>query len=273
MTTGRWRRAALGVSWVAALTLTLVVLDRLGRGSLAAPPLSPDRWGDWSRSRDAATITFALVRGALVIATWYLLAVSLLTVVGRLSGRQGVDRMIELTTTAPIRRLLGSALGVGLTASASALALLPSLRATNPAPVSAEARPISASPVETVVIRASGDPRPTPTVTVAPDPSADDAATATMTVVEGDPPPVRRDEAPSTWTAAPGDHFWHMSVSALAIAWGRPPTDSEVERYWLQLIEVNRERLVDPDDADLIFPGQRFELPAIPTTPPTADQG
>ena len=33
--------------------------------------------------------------------------------------------------------------------------------------------------------------------------------------------------------------------------------------YWRRLIEANRGRLVDPDDPDLVLPGQRFVLPAL----------
>jgi len=70
-------------------------------------------------------------------------------------------------------------------------------------------------------------------------------------------------------TAEKGDHFWSLSEEALTEAWGRPPTDAEVSRYWRQVIERNRERLAPPFDPSLIYPGQVFLLP----TPQLDPQG
>jgi len=67
--------------------------------------------------------------------------------------------------------------------------------------------------------------------------------------------------SPATWVVSPGDNLWSVAESNLARAWGRRPTDSEVDRYWLRLIEANRSRLADPGNPDLIFVGQVFELP------------
>ncbi|PZS20968.1 MAG: hypothetical protein DLM54_05200 [Acidimicrobiales bacterium] len=61
---------------------------------------------------------------------------------------------------------------------------------------------------------------------------------------------------------SPGDNLWSVAESNLARAWGRRPTDSEVDRYWLRLIQANRSRLADPGNPDLVFPGQVFELPS-----------
>lgn len=72
-----------------------------------------------------------------------------------------------------------------------------------------------------------------------------------------------------TWTVQPGDHLWSISAETLADAWGRPVSDVEVADYWQQVISANRDSLVDPTDADLLFPGQRITLPA-PWGPATA---
>jgi nucleoid-associated protein YgaU len=42
---------------------------------------------------------------------------------------------------------------------------------------------------------------------------------------------------------------------------GRVPTDEETDPYWRALVEANRDRLVDPDNPDLIFSGQQLVLP------------
>jgi nucleoid-associated protein YgaU len=33
--------------------------------------------------------------------------------------------------------------------------------------------------------------------------------------------------------------------------------------YWAQLVDANRDRLVDPDDPDLLLPGQVLVLPPV----------
>ena len=40
-------------------------------------------------------------------------------------------------------------------------------------------------------------------------------------------------------------------------------SEREIASYWRQVIELNRARLVNPHDADLLFTGQIIELPAI----------
>jgi nucleoid-associated protein YgaU len=74
-------------------------------------------------------------------------------------------------------------------------------------------------------------------------------------------------EAPATWTIAPGDHLWHVAEQTLSDAWGREPTDAEVAPYWDALVEHNRATLAVPGNPDLVYPGQIFELPAIPPAP------
>lgn len=64
-----------------------------------------------------------------------------------------------------------------------------------------------------------------------------------------------------TWTVRRGDHLWRIAHDTLAARLGHQPVDAEVVPYWEQLIETNRPRLVDPNNPDLIFPGQVFTLP------------
>lgn len=72
-------------------------------------------------------------------------------------------------------------------------------------------------------------------------------------------------------TVRPGDHFWSIAESALAEAWGRQPTDAEIIPYWGQLIEANRDLLVNRDNPSLILPGQTLQLPIIPSDPAATD--
>ena len=61
-----------------------------------------------------------------------------------------------------------------------------------------------------------------------------------------------------------GDSLWRIAEQRLAGALDRAPEDAEIVPYWRELIERNRAGLPDPDDPDLILPGQRLELPALP---------
>lgn len=81
-------------------------------------------------------------------------------------------------------------------------------------------------------------------------------------------------EAPgreSEWVVRPGDHLWSIAENTVRARSGaapgvdgrgeHEPDEREVARYWVRLVEENRERLVDPTDADLILPGQHLRLP------------
>lgn len=65
----------------------------------------------------------------------------------------------------------------------------------------------------------------------------------------------------------PGDHFWSIAEDAMTDAWGRVPSDSELAPYWADVVELNTDRLLPPGDPDLIYPGQVFDLPAVPADP------
>ena len=63
-------------------------------------------------------------------------------------------------------------------------------------------------------------------------------------------------------TVAEGDHLWAIAERHVRQHAG-DADDAEVAAYWRRLIEANRGRLVDPDDPDLVLPGQRFVLPSL----------
>ena len=83
------------------------------------------------------------------------------------------------------------------------------------------------------------------------------------------------DPAADEVTVEPGDHFWSIAEGALAEAWGRQPTTEETARYWGQVTETNRDRLLPPNNSDLIYSGQVFHLPPTPQDPmvSAADRG
>ena len=64
-----------------------------------------------------------------------------------------------------------------------------------------------------------------------------------------------------TWTVASGDHLWQIAEETLSERLDHAPSTAEVTSYWSELIEINRDQLVDASNPDLVFPGQRFVLP------------
>lgn len=84
--------------------------------------------------------------------------------------------------------------------------------------------------------------------------------------------PVDQDATPSEFShhyaeqsrryvVQPGDHLWSIADHSVSTSLGGTADDDQVRAYWLQLIELNRGNLVDPQNADLIFPGQELTLP------------
>lgn len=60
-----------------------------------------------------------------------------------------------------------------------------------------------------------------------------------------------------------GDSFWTLAAEAVGEKLGVEPTNRAIANYWLVFIEVNRDRLVYPNNADLIYPGQSLVLPPV----------
>ncbi len=85
-------------------------------------------------------------------------------------------------------------------------------------------------------------------------------------------PSTRRPDAGATGTSdAPvtvrsGDNLWRLAERRTSTRLGRPASDSEVRGYWTDVVEANRDRLADPNNPDLIHPGQQMMLP--PSAPP-----
>ncbi len=70
------------------------------------------------------------------------------------------------------------------------------------------------------------------------------------------------------WEVAPGDHLW--SIAERVIRTTQPNADDQaITIYWQQLIEQNRDNLIDPANPDLIQPGQQLELPPLKQLPKT----
>ena len=227
--------------WLALLGVVIAGLTLAGRATLATPPLFTGlaTWAAWAESRDALTMVFAIARLATLGVAWYLVGATVIGAVGRVAQWRGLVAVADVVTVPSVRRLLQSALGVGLAAAAMSAGSGP----TDPPDqtLGTAAAVLTATPgqSEEVVMVPFGED--TEVMQPFPDPQ----------------PPAQ----PDVWKARHGDYLWHIAETTLQRAWGRPPTDEETTRYWTRLIERNRDVLVNPDDPDLILPGQRFELP------------
>jgi hypothetical protein len=231
------RRTLRAAAWFAGLVALLVALRAAAGGALEAPPPGPlDELRAWADDRGAAA-TFALVRLAAEAATWYLLGLSVLELLGGL-GRRRRRGIVELVTAPGARRLVRSGLGLGLVASTSV-------------PVSPA---LASAPPGTAAMQPVDDDTPSGTARMVP--IAPSAAPA--------PPPPPRPTGAAVHRVEPGESFWSIASETLAAAWGRTPTDAEIDPFWRELVARNRHRLVT-GDPDLVLPGQVFELPAVPS--------
>jgi nucleoid-associated protein YgaU len=68
--------------------------------------------------------------------------------------------------------------------------------------------------------------------------------------------------APHEHIVVAGESLWTIARDVVAGELGRSPTDAEVAGYWVELIETQRPFLANPEDPDLIFPGERVRLPS-----------
>ena len=229
-------------SWVVGLLAALAALRLAGGGELAAPPLgSLDALDRWVTGRGAVAASIALVRFAAELAVWYLLGLSLLHAVAGLLRVRGIAALADALALPGTTRVVRAGLGFGLLASTA-------MTAESSVPPAAAQRVGVAvmSPIEV------DEPAPTGSAAMTP-------------LVEQDPAPVAP-PSPTTYRVESGDSFWVIAADTLAGAWGRRPTDLEIDPYWRSLVDANRDRLVG-DDPDLILPGQVFELPPVPPPP------
>jgi nucleoid-associated protein YgaU len=220
----------------------IVALDALGTNRLAPPPLSITGTGQWLAQRDAVVAAFALVRLGALAAAWYVLVVVAGSVLARTLSLRSADAVLARLTPTHLRLWLR---GAGVS-SAAFLGLLgpPGTAVLHPLPVD-------------------------PTTTTTTDPGANGAAIASIRplpeTAETETPaaPVPPGTAPDTWVVAPGDSFWSIATSQLTDSRGTVPGEADVVPYWLTLVERNRATLANPDDPDLLFPGQVVELPPV----------
>lgn len=296
------RHGRLG-AWCGLLLLGLWAFGGpLGR-RIGAPGLTtPRTWATWSSGQDPTLVTMAVLQLVVVAVTGYLLVATVLAWAAEMSESRLLVRASDLLVAAGVRRAVRATVGTGLVMAMAAGPLTVNRPTTSPTtPVAAAADPVAGDTSAPEMRRLPDQPhvgldtagsapttleppRVTPPRTAAPDkdeptrpePSdqdpigkvaqspalADTPSAATSTAA----PATTQTPTPATaeYRVQPGDHLWGIAATHLSSAGSDTVTDADVVPYWQQVIEHNRDRLVDPGNPDLIVPGQVLVLPELP---------
>ncbi len=262
-------------------TAALGIVAAMALRSVGAPTLDPpaphvDAIGSWLDTTPSDVVVMASVRLAALLLAWYLAAASLAAIACVVTRRPELAR--RLCPPLLARLALGGAV-VGLASGLAAPTRTASTTAT--AASLSDAHGPEASTTSARVTTTTSAPEPSTTSTSAPATLTEPPVliwTGGPTTI--DDAPTEQDDAPTmpddvasapdevgqqldVWTIEPGDHLW--SVAAETVRESTPePTEAEIARYWLALIELNRSTLVDPENPDLVLPGQQIALPPVP---------
>ncbi len=245
------RRLGLA-AWVLALITVAVGGDALLTGPLAPPALTdPGSWAGWAGARTPVDAAFAVLGLTLVVVAWYLLAVTAVQAAATVVGASRLISIADLLTLPAVKRSVHAVLGAGLACSVVAAG---AARGSNPfagAPMGlvAASAPLEGEPpaeLDTPVMRRLPDGAPE-------EPAAVRGSAAVPAAGE--------------WTVAPGEHLWSVAASVLEAAWEAPADETQVASYWRRLIDANTDRLADPANPDLVFPGQRLSVVEPPPAP------
>ncbi len=296
----RAARTGLAV-WVGALVVGTLLFHAIGDGPLAAPPIDPSAWFVWAEGRDPLVATFAVLRLLVLALSWYLVGATSIGILARLFRAASLVRFADALTVPALRRVLQAALGASLATAmvaSSVPASAPAARETSavalhtvdddaaaPGGSSVEVTLAALGEEERITLEhVEGDRRPFSL-------SLLDRARAAEAAADGETTGQRMtetvepaDEA-SRGTSLPssvadgehrvvaGDSFWTIAHEVLTDHLDRTPTEAETAAYWERLIAANRDRLVDRDNPDLIFPGQALSMPAAGPSGSTAASG
>ena len=250
---------------------------------LSVPVTSFDDLSVWVSETPPADMVIALLRLAALAAIVYLLAATVLAVAARLISVRTLVAAADVLTPAVVRRLATGGSGIGLVVG-GAIAGLPA----HDLPFGAGGEPVAltAAPAgpdtpsgtatatmarvpaaEATMTRVDPSTPPSATMTRVPDPAAVPPVAATPVVhaptASSVPGPAALEVDPTVWVVEPGDSLWSIAEEVTESTDGTPAAERTVTRYWQRLVAANRDNLVDPDNPDLIVPGQQLVLPAF----------
>ncbi len=109
------RRLLPLLAWLTALGVGIAAFHHLGTGALAPPPLlEPSQWPAWADEREPLQVVIALLRLVVLAVAWYLVGVTTVGLVARLSQVAGLIRLTDALTLPVVRRGLQAVLGLSL---------------------------------------------------------------------------------------------------------------------------------------------------------------
>lgn len=109
------RRLVPLLAWLTALGVGIAVFHHLGAGALAPPPLlEPSQWSGWAAEREPLQVVIAVLRLVVLAIAWYLVGVTTIGLVARLSQVAGLVRLTDALTVPVVRRGLQAVLGLSL---------------------------------------------------------------------------------------------------------------------------------------------------------------
>lgn len=268
MTAGPRLRSLASATVVAG---ALVAARALDTGRLATPPASSLRAvTDWLAAADPLDAAMSLLRFGVEVACWYLLAVAVVAVAAAFSRSLRVRRVAAVLAAPLPRRMARIVVGVSLATTTTPVALSGDQpNGAGPPTTMVALDGDHAAPGTATMVTldgggelASAGPARVGTASAGPVDDADTTDDADVTVDAEPKHPGVPTPAASTWTVAPGESFWVIAHETVTDLLGREASDTETAPYWAALVEMNRDRLVDPENPDLILPGQVFDLPA-----------
>lgn len=266
-------RRLLLPAWCTGLVLVLLVLHLVGDTGIALPRAVVD-WPAWVDQVGPAVAIAAVLRLASMGLAWYLVVATVIGAGARALGQRRAVATADALTPRFLRRLLASAGGLAVSGAGLTLAAAPIAvgvdGASSAQPVAAEPAPRAEftrlGPIRVPVGSGATEPELAPPGQVEVD---DEASTADFAVLDltdlggalsAGAASDSQDE--SVWEVACGDHFWAIAEEFLEDELGSPPDDETVTRYWRSLIDANRDRLVAPDNPDLLLVGQVLTIPS-----------
>ena len=238
--------------WLTTLGVSMSVL-------LAAPittdgggVVDPTLWWQWASGAPSGEVLISAIRQLALFATGYLFAVSTLVLVIGVVNRSAafaVSRILPAFARRALGPLLGMSVLVSSVGTGTAGATEGATAGDGTSLGSVATATLSHEPGRTATISWIGVTADTTVGLVEP---AHQWETDVARVGHSQGFPVG--SAPGAdWIVEPGDHFW-------SIAEHTQPPGVGLEQHWRKLIELNRDRLPDPSNPDLILPGMSLRV-------------
>ncbi|HEX6424614.1 MAG TPA: LysM domain-containing protein [Acidimicrobiales bacterium] len=287
-----WRGVAVLAAWTAGLLVVVRLLLAARSRSLAVPLTSLDELPAWVSETPPTDMAVEVLRLGAIAAAVYLLAVTVLATAARLLRLRVAAELVDNISPGAVRRVVARGSGLGLAVGGivgglpapslpppSAVATTATATTAPPPTADREGRSTAtmarvpdaptagAAPGSATMVRLGADAADPGTTTVPPveprvgerpHPGGRDPAVPPLAPPPTPPPPA---VDPGTWVVEPGDSFWSIALEVTAAADGSPADERTVTRCWQRLVEVNRSRLADRGNPDLLVPGQRLAVP------------